>query len=111
MIFIYLFIISIVGIIVAFTIEHKKTKKSLLQILKTSCSIDSVQFERQLDTAQQKTYTLKKYIYSITHISSKKAFECKSIVIKKIKFFIRKRLHSDKKDVAPSEFISKISSR
>lgn len=111
MIFIYLFVISIVGIIVALIIEHKRTKKSLLQILKSSCSIDSVQFEKCLKGAQTKTITFKKYIYSITHISSKKALEYNEKAINKVKKVIRKKLHSDLKKESPSEFISTISSK
>lgn len=111
MIFTYLFIISIVGIIILLALEHKKTKKTLLQILKSSCSIDSVKFEKHLGDVQQKTYTFKKNIYSMTHFSFKKVIEYNEIILKKLKYHIRKKLHSDKTEKVPSEFIIKISSK
>lgn len=111
MIFIYLLAISVFGIILALIIEHKKTKKSLLQILKSSCTIDSVQFEKDLDISRKHTNTFKKYVYSITHISTQKAAAHQEILFKKIKFFIRKRLHSNEKKESPSEYITKIRSK
>jgi hypothetical protein len=109
--FIYLFVISIIGIVVAITVERKRTQKTLLQILKSSCSIDSVQFEKHVSAAQIKTNTFKKYVHSISRISSKKAFEYNNLALKKIKYFIRKKLHPDTKKEMPSEFISKINSK
>lgn len=110
MIFIYLFVISIAGIILGIIIEHLRTKKTLLQILKSSCSIDSVKFEKQLETAKNTSYTFKKYIYSISHISVKKALSYHGLVVKKIKYSIRKKLHSDATNEIPSDFISQIKS-
>lgn len=111
MIFIYLLAISVFGIILVLVIEHKKTKKSLLQILKSSCTIDSVQFEKDLDVSRKHTNTFKKYVYSMTHISAQKAAEYHTILFKNIKFFIRRRLHSAEKKESPSEYITKIHSK
>jgi len=106
--FIYLFIISMVGIVMITIFERKKTKKNVLQILKSSCSIDSVQFEKYVNAAQIKTKVLKKYIYVISRITLKKVIEYSNLIINKIKYIIRKKLHTDTKKNMSSEFISKI---
>ncbi|MCI5051167.1 MAG: hypothetical protein MRY57_02570 [Candidatus Pacebacteria bacterium] len=111
MIFIYLFVIAIVGMLIAVLIERKRTKKSVLQILKSSCSIDSVQFEKRLDSLQTGSNTFKKYLYSITHVSAKKAVRYNELAVKKIKYLVRKKLHSDTIKETPSEFISQIHSK
>lgn len=108
MIFLYLFIASLVilGIIAYF--EHKRTGKNLLQIIKSSCSIDSVVFEHSLKKTHKRTESFKKYIYSIGHISSKKALVFSELQATKIKRAIRKRLQEESVQKEPSSHISHI---
>ena len=109
--FIYLFIISIAGILIALRIEHKKTQKTLLQILKSSCTIDSVQFEKYVSALQVNTNTFKKYAYSISQITLQKVLEYKNLTLKKVRYFIRKKLQPHIKKEIPSEFMVKINSK
>ncbi|MFT7327878.1 MAG: hypothetical protein ACI870_000049 [Crocinitomicaceae bacterium] len=108
MIFVYLLGIAVSGTGVLLFLEHKKTKSNLLQIIKRSCNIDSVRFEKRLSNAQTKSINLKKYVSALTHISLKKALDYSQLPVNKLKYFIRMKLHSDTYKEKPSSFITKI---
>jgi hypothetical protein len=108
MIFIYLFVLSTIGITIVLIIERKRTPKNLLQIIKSSCSIDSVRFEKQLRISQITSRTIRKYLYYFFRTCLKKVREYVTQAVNKLKLVIRKRLHSDITNKTPSDFISKI---
>ncbi len=108
MIFIYILIIASVGILVLLFIEQYKTKKTLLQIVKNWCNIDSVLFEEKLENT-------KKYIVKTTHdffiFIKKKVMKIVNYVYlcgSKIKSFVRKTLHPQQDKQYSSEFINKM---
>lgn len=111
MAFTYLFGIAVLGIGILLFIEHKKTHSNLLQIIQRSCTIDSVRFEKNVDYIQNFSMKIKESVYNTTRKSFKKVITLIQIPFKKLKYFIRKRFHSDTNIETPSEFISKISSK
>lgn len=108
MIFLYLLIIAVLGIGILLFLEHKKTKKGLLQIIKRSCSIDSIQFEKRLDRTKIVSNTFKKNTYLLILTNFKKILRYFELRINTLKSGIRKKLHSDTQAEKPSEFIIKI---
>ncbi len=108
MIFLYLLGIADIGISILLFLEHKKTKKNLLQIIKRSCSIDSVRFEKHLRFTQLTSINFKKYVYNLFHSLLKKIMKYGKLLINKLKYFIRKKLNSDTHKEKPSSFITQI---
>lgn len=108
MIFIYLSFITALGLGVLLVQEQKNTKLSFLQILKRSCSIDSVQFESYLKQSKNDLLQVKKQAkISKTNIVQKlsKYYFSHLNFLKKC---IRKRLHPETDKIAESAFIVEI---
>lgn len=68
MIFVYAVILASIGIIVMVFKEKQKTQQTVLQIIKNWCSIDSVQFEKELSKPKKRLYQMKK---NITNVGNK----------------------------------------
>lgn len=108
MIFIYILIGALVGITIVLGIEHSLSQKSLLQIVKNWCNIDSVLFEGNLkkthiyivDIHRTIRYLFKKNLNKITSYSNQQGRLFRSL--------IRKKLHPKKNKQNSSHFIKKM---
>lgn len=108
MLFIYLAIISIIGITIIVLVERKKSNRSLLQILKKLCSIDSIRFEKELEKAHR--YSLKSRIKmnSFWKINFSKMLSYTTLKGGRIRCFIRKKLHPETETLETSRYIKDI---
>lgn len=108
MIFIILFFIAVLGIIILHYKTRKNTDEKLLHRLKKSCSINSVQFEKEFISF---IFFIKKQRYRIFYKMKGIFYRLigyKENVINKTKKNIRKKLFVETQKEKVSEFISEM---
>jgi len=108
MIFGYILIITSVIFGSILLIHRFKSEKTLLQIWKELCSIDSVRFNEHLKKSKNNGFTFKKYIAKIGKQNFEKASLFSEIQGQKFRNFVRKKLHTKDISVETSSFIKKI---
>lgn len=88
MIFVYSLIIAFIGISILVFIEKKKTQKSVLQIIKNWCSIDSIQFEKNLIQHKGQIKRIKKSAgnlgYKVTTVTARHGKNMRKSIRKKL---------------------------
>ena len=108
MLFITLFILSILALVILVTVLKKNESKKLLHYIEKSCNIDSVRFEKR---SLYLFYFIRKQVRALLRQSEKLFYKLthhKEKTLHTIKRSVRKKLFVQGHKQNVSEFISKL---
>jgi len=109
MLFIYLLAISLVAMAIITVIDYGNSKKTLLQNIKKSCSIDSVQFENTLRYLNRLRYAIyTKSLSFVTKLVKNIEIMFDYYFVSKAIHYIRRKFHPEAKREKASVYIEKM---